>query len=320
LLPIVRERRARMDATRCKGLDLLGARVHFVQVGLGTNATFVQNLGGDPEVWDRTVAWLLSACSESTPSQITGVSVEPVAELVEALWRFAAKLPGVDLVQVAIGEEDQTAEMEILPVGLRDKLLDSVPEDQQSALRDCLEYLLNMGCVGCEHPESVEKCERIFKSWGVRVNLERRPSPVWSWRRLSEAFHFRGCEVLMVDAEGSDARILRSMMKHCREEPDTWPWVIQLETMGHCDHVDGRGTEWQVIAELVESGYVLLHYSWRNSHLALASALEQQRLKSWAEFWVCDACSSWADFPYVSGDAGTWCRRCTEEHNARPLA
>ncbi len=57
------------------GIDFGGARVNFVQVGLGTNRTFIQNLAGKPHDWDYSVNWLLKACSEDDVARFCGVAV-----------------------------------------------------------------------------------------------------------------------------------------------------------------------------------------------------------------------------------------------------
>ena len=70
-----------------------GKRIHAVQVGLGTNSTFVQNLGGLQQDWCATMDWLLETVSEHNPEWLTGVGVELAAEpcpshashLIEAL-------------------------------------------------------------------------------------------------------------------------------------------------------------------------------------------------------------------------------------------
>ena len=56
-----------------------------MQVGLGTNSTFVQNLGGLQQDWCASMDWLLETVSEHNPETFTGVGVEPVAEHVEAM-------------------------------------------------------------------------------------------------------------------------------------------------------------------------------------------------------------------------------------------
>jgi hypothetical protein len=104
------------------GLDFGGARVNFVQVGLGTSRTFIQNLAGESRDWDHSVDWLLKACSEDDIARFCGVAIEPVAEHVASL-RIAAEavLPWVDLVQVAIGmKEASGVDAPVLGIRARD--------------------------------------------------------------------------------------------------------------------------------------------------------------------------------------------------------
>ena len=51
--------------------------------------------------------WLSTAMSETRASQVRGVAVEPVGELVKALQPATQQLPSVCLVQAAIGEFDR---------------------------------------------------------------------------------------------------------------------------------------------------------------------------------------------------------------------
>jgi len=96
--------------------DFGGEVVQFVQIGLGTNTTFLQNLAGSWEDWSLTIDWLLKACSERRRNRVRGVAVEPVPDLCKALQRHADALPGVELVQAAIGETD-SAKVEVFVLG-----------------------------------------------------------------------------------------------------------------------------------------------------------------------------------------------------------
>ena len=87
---------------------------------------------------------------------------------------------------------------------------------------------------------------------------------------LAHELNFSGCQVLIVDTEGHDAAVFRSMISHCKNRsPEEWPWLIQFETMGNCDLVEGKGTEWGIINTLVEYGYALVHFSWNDTQLVL---------------------------------------------------
>ena len=294
-----------------------GCRLHVVQVGLGTNATFIQNLAGAPEEWDNTIAWLLETISESRPNLIKGVGVEPVEDRAVALRRVADRLPHASVVQAAVGEKNATSEsLHVLTQRDYDSLLKHACPRQHEQLKYQLDYLMNMSCVGCEHPEFEARRQHLLSKYGVEVNLQLMCTDVWSWERLSHRMNFNGCELLIVDAEGHDAMVLRSMIAHCEEMQrkalDIWPDVIQFETMSHCDALEGVGTEWGVIDMLMNCGYVLLHFSWSNSHLIRATALHtEERLRRWANDFVCSACQSSGAFPYSSDYQGYWCWRCT---------
>ena len=58
--------------------DFKGKRVHVVQIGLGTNATFIQNVASPYyEGWDKGIEWILQCVSSAViPSTLTGVAVE----------------------------------------------------------------------------------------------------------------------------------------------------------------------------------------------------------------------------------------------------
>ena len=48
-----------------------GKRVNVVQVGLGTNSTFMQNVAGEPHEWDSNTAWLMETVVEKRAARIT---------------------------------------------------------------------------------------------------------------------------------------------------------------------------------------------------------------------------------------------------------
>ena len=78
--------------------------MHCVQIGLGTFATFVQNLAGTRGEWDRMVGWLMEMTSapRGCRNEFKGVAVEPVLEHVRRLNAFLMYNPsksrkGLDL-------------------------------------------------------------------------------------------------------------------------------------------------------------------------------------------------------------------------------
>ena len=69
------------------------------------------------------------------------------------------------------------------------------------------------------------------------MDLDRVQTDIWTLAKLKQQLKFNACE-LLVDAEGRDTTVLRSLITHCREMQQIgiseWPNVIQFETMGNC--------------------------------------------------------------------------------------
>lgn len=289
-----------------------GRRVHFVQIGLGTNTTFLQNLSALGEDWSYTIDWLLSACSERRPDKVLGISVEPSPALADRLKPHAAALPGVELVEVAIGEADQNdAELLGLSPGGAEELASKVGHWQRDWLLWDLQCLLNMSTLGWKHPEEDVYTTRIRERYGITPTLERVPVKVLSYESLARLLDFEGCEVLVVDTEGSDAQILRSLIHYCRRRPAAWPSLVQFETMGHCDHSEGHGTEWSTIVALQREGYMLVGYGDRDTHLVYEPAMRDGTvLRRWVDDWRCRNCGASGAHPYATTYDDSWCRSC----------
>ena len=294
----------------CTGCcDFRGASAHFVQIGLGTNTTFIQNLAGPWEEWTKAVDWLSAAMSETRASQVRGVAVEPVGELVKALQPATQQLPSVCLVQAAIGEFDR-AGVDVLGLSLVscEELVRQLAPSRRQGFNWELQYLQNMSTVDKAHPLMADCCAQLAEKYGVMPRLVTHHVDIWSYGKLAWDLNFVGCEVLMIDAEGHDAQILRSVIQHCRRNPRAWPGLSQFETQGHCDTLEGHGTEWRVIHSLQEEGYLLVGYSYHDSLLAHREALRQDpRLRRWV--------MEYQRFPYLGAESGVFCRRClTSRH------
>merc|ERR1719383_976223 len=149
---------------------------------------------------------MMEVVSVDRSDLISGVGVEPV----RSTWKHCIK--------VAVGEEDaKQLPIHVLPQRTHDFLLKQVPLARREDLRDHLAFLMNMSCVGTTHPELEAQRDWIQQRYNLKLNLEWRETEVWSWRELCREFDFLGCELLIVDTEGHDAKVLRSMMSHCQE-------------------------------------------------------------------------------------------------------
>ena len=134
-----------------------------------------------------------------------------------------------------------------------------------------------------------------------------------------QKLNFLGCELLIIDAEGCGAAILRSLMAYCRGEEhnsrNAWPYVIQFETMGHCDRLEGGNAEWNTIAELQHAGYTLVAYSHYNSQLVRLEALNFPHIDKWVDKLQCWGCNTRKSYPYIfapfrDGGPPIMCRGC----------
>ena len=295
--------------------------VDIVQIGLGTNSTFIQNFT-NPDDWDERLDWILQIvkpCRHGDCKSIAGVAVEPVSEHVEALLPWVKKLlPRVALVQQAIGETDGNSMLFMLPKQEHQALLNAVDSSQRRGLEWSLSYLLNMSCVGQKHPDMQYYFNKIRDNYGVDAHLKQARVGMWTWSTLVQKLNFKGCKVLVVDAEGFDASILRSMIEYCssretKSSSDVWPHVIQFETQGHCDKLEGVGAEWGIIAALQNAGYTLVHFSHYNTHLARTKKLlHKGRVKYWAGSLICSRCWKRHCYPYSTSriDWNIYCLAC----------
>ena len=293
-----------------------GRKLHAVQIGLGTFATFVQNFAGRRSDWDLSVDWLVQSTSERTSEQFRAVAVEPVREHIERLRPLLVALPNVQLVQKAIGERDAEGnDIFVLTQQACKALLQAVPKRRRRKLAGDLSYLRNMSCVGEVHP-LLERCrEHAWNQYGVDIQMEPQRTDVWSYARLAASCDFCGCEVLLVDAEGHDAEILRSVIRHCRERGEqgqcAWPDLIVFESMGHCDQKEGPGAESAIVEELRRCGYQTLQSGCSNTEMIHGAALDREpRLQEWVQQWRCDGCQGAGPWPFTWLDRKLLCSRC----------
>ena len=300
-------------------MDFCSRRINVVQVGLGTNTTFLQNLAGTDHEWDRNIAWLLEVVSDSPLQCITGVAIEPVREHIEVLRTIASRsMPRVALLQIALGAKNMRSTLHMLSKSRHNQVLRTIPWWERKDLKMQLQYLQNMSSVGYEHPAIHTLRWLYWRQYGVNLRFSQRVVEMWSWGTLASNLNFRGCELLILDTEGQDVKILRSLISHCqsreREKNEIhWPYVIQVETQGHNDKIEGHGAEWGIIHELEDNGYTLVHYSYFDSQLARTDALKyNRRIWGWATRLICTTCRRWSQYPYVTRyeDRLVYCRTC----------
>lgn len=289
------------------------SKANMVQIGLGNNQTFIYNFEGS-ERWNSHMQWLLGSCSIWSAEEFLGVAVEPVEEHArEASEAASERLPRVMVMQAAIGQsENGKGTMYVL------KVQDKLEGGRTDGLRVELEYLRNMSCLGKAHPDFAECQARIQWKHSVCVQMEPREVDVMSWESLVKKARFKGTEVLLIDAEGSDACILRSMLEYCSRCPEELPDLIQFESRGHCDRLEDQGVEKDVVDQLKKAGYMLVSRSRHDTYMVKESAVERRgELRSWMETWKCRGCERYGQFPYEMTDAGEMCTTCALQDGKR---
>ena len=297
-----------------------GEKLNFIQIGLGTNATFIQNLAGNKKTHSRSLHWLFQPSTEHAQDKVTGIGVEPIAHLAEALLKVAVHLPRVQVLQKAIGDQDQQGkDMFFLSKQTHDDLISKVQAFRREELTQDLEYLCNMSCLGSEHPKMRSTMDHIVAKYEIQDTSElckpcTQKVDVWSWSTLVREFNFGGCEILLVDAEGSDAKILRSLVQHCKTNPTHWPEMIQFETMGHCDVLEGQGTELRVLETLQGEGYKIITISEYNSIVIKASAIEnEEKWRNVVGEWYCSNCKGKWLTPFYETRDNILCQWCHKQ-------
>ena len=291
-------------------------QAHWIQIGLGTNKTFVQNMSAATDDGRcPAIAWLLSACSDQDRlCDVYGIAVEPVKRHANKWHMEANKLSNVTVLQACIGDADD-AHAEIYVLDRVEHLLQQVPEQFLEELKWHLEYLENMSCLHRAHPHFDEYAAWIHEQFNLEVKVTAQPVEKWSWSTFVQKLNFCGCQVLVIDAEGHDASILRSMLKHCLNKPHELPELIQFETQGLCDICEEqRESELNIISSLLGFEYKLVCYSQHDSYLVYEPALQrEQRLQDWMNTWICHECQKQGLPPYTSNKYGTYCDTCWAE-------
>eukprot|EP00418_Pyrodinium_bahamense_P097182 CAMPEP_0179031348 /NCGR_PEP_ID=MMETSP0796-20121207/11024_1 /TAXON_ID=73915 /ORGANISM="Pyrodinium bahamense, Strain pbaha01" /LENGTH=518 /DNA_ID=CAMNT_0020727537 /DNA_START=139 /DNA_END=1693 /DNA_ORIENTATION=- len=282
----------------------------MLQIGLGTFGTFFQNLTVPSEVYPG-VSWLLEAASNRSRS-LQAVGVEPVPEHAER-----CEAAGATLVEAAVGRQDQNVEVHAITPECYKKYTEMVRPTELQSFEDLVLFLRNMSCVGQAHPEFGRFSAELAK-FGVKVEAQPIRARAVTYGGLARMLHFNGVEVLLIDAEGYDCKILQSMIDHCTQQGNekAWPDIIQFETMGHSNWMGDSSSsdaEAEMCRCLEGHGYhVACHGT--DTQLVRGTALAAEvRLQRWVETFRCDRCrvrgQDGMPFTFCSG-MGALCRGC----------
>jgi FkbM family methyltransferase len=150
--------------------------------------------------------------SEFATETTRGIAVEPVKYYFDKL----PNKPGVRRVKSAIGDKPDTVKIFYTPVEIIEKY--------------DLPYWVR-GCNRCDapHPEVV----RTFDERGLPHMFETETVPVITLNTLFEECDVTGCNVLKIDTEGYDFKILIRFFDDMIKKPNpVWPNKIMFEFFG----------------------------------------------------------------------------------------
>jgi len=298
--------------------DFYQKKLNMLQIGLGTFGTFVQNFTCPEEVYPA-VSWLLDATSDKS-NGLLAVGVEPVPEHVDRLVPMLTHLRNSALVQAAVTRQDQEQiEVHAITQDSYEKHTQAMRPAELQAFDDLVIFLRNMSCVGQVHPEFSRLNASLATTCGVKVEMQPIRARAISYGALVQTLGFGGVEVLLIDAEGYDCKILQSMIDHCSApgNQQAWPELIQFETMGHSNWM-GNGSakdlENEMCSTLEQFGYMVV-CSGKDTQLIRLSAVETEpRLQRWVDMFWCHRCKerSHAGMPFSRTNAeGNLCKHCT---------
>ena len=266
-----------------------GKSVHILQIGLGTFGTFLHN----DTYWMEV---LLEATSKRKSEPLRAIGVDPVEDSsgpMESL-ALAQRQRYVSITQAAVGDHSGQVLLYCLPhaarLKLRNELLRKNPKDIETrAFVDKeLAYLESMSSIDIPHPDFCQKLLSVKEYSKTAMQLmETRRVQLFSFSDLLQYHNCRGCQVLIIDAEGADCTILRSMLSACTGRGRIrYPWVIRFETRGHGDYKERdqhEHAEESTVEELRKHGYLLLQADGDTTLIHGPAMHRSRRLARWAD-------------------------------------
>jgi len=273
--------------------------VHILQVGLGTFGTFVKP---NEQTW---MALLLKASSwKKNDNVLKAIGVDPLEESVSLQQAAVTGTSKCSFLLAAIDEDSEPKSLFCLPRGMRFRIFQSLQGEAlwKRMLVDAeLEFMENMSSIGSPHRDYKQCMDRIIDCIDLKESLqEERRVEVCTFEEVLRIHNASGCEVLVIDAEGSDCAIIRSMLACCKKKHASWPWVICFETQSLANFKeDNQNLEEKIITLLQEEEYLLI-YAGRDAVLVHHPTLRQlQDLAQWADDNYTLTCSfcSWNLYP-----------------------
>ena len=278
-----------------------GSCVHVLQIGLGTNGTFLQM----DSTWIHS---LLGATTQAPSEAFKGIGVEPMKEWINRLAEPARKIGQVSLIWAAIGDTTGSTNLFGLPPYARRRLheqmeLNHVGAEARATILWNMDYLENMSRVDEPHPDFQYCVNQILEAIPSPLSfslLVSRSVPCFTFEEIFKLTNASGCEILIIDAEGADSDILRSMIKACQKPGGIrWPRVISYETRGWGNTSSEPRKEEETLMMLQENQYLVVFAGGDTILLHDLTLKEYPVFAYWADKWFrlsCQKCG-WTIWP-----------------------
>lgn len=278
--------------------DYEGRSVHVLQIGLGTFGTFLHH----DQYW---LDMLLEASSKGATDELCAIGVDPVEESAGPLERIAmdeASNNRCSIMLAAVGDEElDRVSLWCLPhmarQSLREELVGrGVDTVTKAAVDKQMAYMENMSSIHSAHPDFAHSVEWVrHMSHTPMPLIEERAVPMHSFASILAHYNASSCELLLIDAEGGDCAVLRSMIQACSDGVvRSWPKVIRFETRGHADVMEQRrDTEESTIKALQQVGYLLVEAGYDATLVHGPAMALSNQLCAWADKYftlTCNAC------------------------------
>ena len=275
-------------------INFAGETVHIMQIGLGTFGTFVRP---DEKWW---MAVLLEASSwQRSNGALKAIGIDPLEESVGLHQAAVSDTATLSFLLAAIGEASGQVSLFCLPRIARSKMREKLQNEalwKRVEVDASLAYMENMSSIGSPHRDYEFHVSEIASWIDLEESLmEERIVPIYTFAGALSLHNASGCEVLAIDAEGTDCAIIRSMLECCKNGHASWPWVIRFETRRLGDFKEKNVcSEEQVIESLQEAGYLLVDAGLDAVLVHHPSLRSSKRLAQWADHyyplkcWICD--------------------------------
>ena len=114
--------------------------------------------------------------------------------------------------------------------------------------------------------------------------LEERKVDCFTFGDILKMTNSTGCELLIIDAEGADCEIIRSMVENCKSSRSPqWPRVILFESRGFGNSPGGPDEDQRIVLELMKHGYHLVHSGGDTLLLHSREMRKSPRFRRWAD-------------------------------------